>query len=80
MSPLCCCLRCTVVQTLIATADVTCCSHSILVGWNKLPASTGAGQFPIPACLDRLVEDGHFGRKTGKGFYNWDGDKIGAPN
>lgn len=52
--------------------------HSILVGWNKLPANTGAGQFPIPECLDRLVEEGAFGRKSGKGFYNWEGDKVGS--
>jgi 3-hydroxyacyl-CoA dehydrogenase len=25
------------------------------------------------------VQAGHLGRKSGKGFYTWNGDKVGAP-
>jgi 3-hydroxyacyl-CoA dehydrogenase len=51
--------------------------YSILEGWRKLP---GGEKFPaMPLVLEKLYEDGEFGRKSGKGFYNWDGDKIGSP-
>ena len=26
--------------------------------------------------LDRLVSQGKFGRKSGEGFYVWEGDKV----
>ena len=29
--------------------------------------------------LKDKVAKGEFGRKSGKGFYHWEGDKIGAP-
>ena len=29
----------------------------------------------IPDSLGRLVEAGKFGRKSGEGYYRWDGDK-----
>jgi 3-hydroxyacyl-CoA dehydrogenase len=35
--------------------------------------------FFIPKCLQEKVEAGNLGRKTGKGFYVWDGDKRGDP-
>lgn len=51
--------------------------YSILAGWRELP---GGDSFPpMPICLQKMVDNGEFGRKSGKGFYNWDGDKIGAP-
>lgn len=33
--------------------------------------------FVIPACLKEKIDAGDLGRKTGKGFYEWDGDKRG---
>ena len=49
----------------------------ITQGWvEKYPDEPA---FVIPACLKELVEAGHLGRKTGKGFYNWEGDKRGDP-
>jgi len=32
--------------------------------------------FVIPQCLVDKVQAGHFGRKTGEGFYLWEGDQI----
>jgi 3-hydroxyacyl-CoA dehydrogenase len=46
-----------------------------LVGWRKdFPNETA---FILPDVLVKLVSEGHMGRKTGNGFYEWDGDKIG---
>jgi len=33
----------------------------------------------LPKCLKAKVDAGDLGRKTGKGFYNWEGDKRGDP-
>lgn len=51
--------------------------HHILVGWAKDFPNEPA--FFVPPILDELVKRGDFGRKTGKGFYNWDGDKVLTP-
>ncbi len=51
--------------------------HSILVGWKKDFPKEQA--FILPKCLDDLVKKGQFGRKTGQGFYKWDGEKRGDP-
>ena len=47
--------------------------HSILVGWQKDFPDESA--FIMPKCLEEKVKAGHLGRKTGQGFYKWDGDK-----
>lgn len=52
-------------------------AHHILVGWNKQYPEEQA--FFIPKCLDKLVKEGNFGRKSGKGFYKWEGDKLVGP-
>jgi 3-hydroxyacyl-CoA dehydrogenase len=52
-------------------------AHSIVVGWREKYPDEPA--FVIPKCLTQKIADGHLGRKTGKGFYNWDGDKILDP-
>lgn len=49
----------------------------IVQGWvQKYPNEPA---FVIPKCLDEMVKSGHLGRKTGHGFYHWDGDKRGDP-
>jgi 3-hydroxyacyl-CoA dehydrogenase len=50
---------------------------SILSGWKK--NFPGEAAFVVPKVLEEKVKAGHFGRKTGKGFYNWNGDKVGEP-
>ena len=35
--------------------------------------------FSMAKSLKEKVDAGHLGRKTGKGFYHWDGDKRGDP-
>jgi 3-hydroxyacyl-CoA dehydrogenase len=46
---------------------------SILQGWVKRYPNEPA--FQIPKILERKVAEGKLGRKTGEGFYQWDGDK-----
>lgn len=49
----------------------------IVQGWvEKYPDEPS---FFIPKCLQDKVQSGDLGRKTGKGFYEWSGDKRGAP-
>ena len=46
---------------------------SILRGWvDKYPDEPA---FVIPKILERLVAEGKLGRKSGEGFYTWEGDK-----
>jgi 3-hydroxyacyl-CoA dehydrogenase len=49
----------------------------IVEGWvEKYPNEPS---FILPDCLKQKVAAGDLGRKTGKGFYHWDGDKRGDP-
>ena len=49
----------------------------IVEGWvEKYPNEPS---FFIPNCLREKVKAGNLGRKTGRGFYLWDGDKRGDP-
>ena len=51
--------------------------HSILQGWiNDHPDEKA---FFIPKCLAMLVSKGKFGRKSGEGFYAWNGEKVSSP-
>lgn len=51
--------------------------YSIVKGWtDKYPDEPA---FFIPACLQEKIDAGDLGRKTGKGFYHWQGDKRGDP-
>jgi 3-hydroxyacyl-CoA dehydrogenase len=34
----------------------------------------------VPASLRKKVAAGHLGRKSGHGYYTWDGDKPIAPS
>jgi len=45
----------------------------ILQGWVKNHPDEPA--FAIPKILEQKVAEGKMGRKTGEGFYKWDGDK-----
>jgi 3-hydroxyacyl-CoA dehydrogenase len=45
----------------------------ILQGWVKTYPNEPA--FQIPAVLEKKVREGKLGRKTGEGFYKWEGDK-----
>jgi 3-hydroxyacyl-CoA dehydrogenase len=51
--------------------------YNVLKGWAA--ANPNDSSFKIPKCLETMVLAGDLGRKTGRGFYNWDGDKIGKP-
>lgn len=51
--------------------------YNVLVGWKE--AYPDDPSFFVPKCLEEMVNRGELGRKTGKGFYHWDGDKVGAP-
>jgi len=53
----------------------TCCF--IVQGWTEKYPNEPA--FVLPKCLKEMVDSGDLGRKTGKGFYHWDGDKRGDP-
>jgi 3-hydroxyacyl-CoA dehydrogenase len=46
---------------------------SILQGWVKRYPNEPA--FKIPAVLAKLVQEKKLGRKSGQGFYKWEGDK-----
>jgi len=51
--------------------------YYIVNGWTeKFPDEPS---FVIPECLKAKVQAGNFGRKTGKGFYEWNGEKRGEP-
>lgn len=51
--------------------------HSIVEGWTENYPDEPA--FFIPACLQEKIDAGDLGRKTGKGFYHWEGDRRGDP-
>ena len=46
---------------------------AILQGWCKRYPNEPA--FAIPAILEKKVAEKKLGRKTGEGFYKWEGDK-----
>ena len=46
---------------------------SILEGWNERYPQEPA--FQVPELLRTKVKEGKLGRKSGEGFYKWDGDK-----
>jgi len=51
--------------------------YYIVKGWTeKFPNEPS---FAIPECLKEKVRCRNFGRKSGKGFYEWDGGKRGDP-
>jgi len=51
--------------------------YFILQGWvSNFPEEAA---FTIPRCIEQKVKNGDFGRKSGKGFYFWDGEKRGDP-
>eukprot|EP00979_Chaetoceros_neogracilis_P012696 scaffold3437_cov244-Chaetoceros_neogracile.AAC.3 len=51
--------------------------YFIVKGWTDTYPNEPA--FVLPECLEKMVEKGNLGRKSGKGFYHWEGDKRGDP-
>jgi 3-hydroxyacyl-CoA dehydrogenase len=49
---------------------------SIMRGWAKEFPDEPA--FAVPKSLEAKVAEGKLGRKSGEGFYKWDGDKLAA--
>jgi len=47
---------------------------SILEGWKV--SHPGETDFKVPPLLRDMVKQGHYGRKSGRGFYHWKGDKA----
>jgi 3-hydroxyacyl-CoA dehydrogenase len=52
-------------------------AFNIVSGWQK--EYPNESSFVIPHCLAEKVKNGHFGRKSGRGFYVWNGDKVVGP-
>ena len=50
---------------------------NVLTGWSA--AYPNDPSFKVPKCLADKVLKGNLGRKTGAGFYNWEGDKRLGP-
>ncbi|GBG33107.1 Hydroxyacyl-coenzyme A dehydrogenase, mitochondrial [Hondaea fermentalgiana] len=48
--------------------------HSIISGWKDMFPDEPA--FIMPKCLEELVAEGKLGRKSGQGFYKWEGNKV----
>jgi 3-hydroxyacyl-CoA dehydrogenase len=46
---------------------------SILEGWKE--AHPQESDFKVPGILRDMVKKGYYGRKSGRGFYEWKGDK-----
>ena len=50
--------------------------HNIISGWvADFPDNPS---FQVPASLKAKVDAGQLGRKTGQGYYKWEGDKLAA--
>lgn len=49
--------------------------YNVLKGWKD--AYPNDPSFFIPKCLAEKMAKGELGRKSGKGFYEWSGDKVG---
>ena len=46
---------------------------SIIAGWQEAHPEDG---FVVPDSLRAKVAEGKLGRKSGEGFYKWQGDKL----
>ena len=60
---------------MMTHSTLFCCSF-LKYKKNRFPDEPS---FVLPKCLKEKVESGDLGRKSGKGFYHWDGEKRGDP-
>ena len=50
---------------------------SIVSGWARdYPDDESLKSVKIPESLKKLVAEGKLGRKTGQGYFTWEGDKL----
>ena len=63
---------------LIKAKSLNLGEYNILKGWRVSHPNEPA--FLLPECLAEKVAKNEFGRKSGKGFYIWEGDKVVKPN
>lgn len=52
-------------------------SYNVLKGWQQTYPNEPS--FFVPKCLEEMIARGNLGRKTGQGFYHWQGDKVTGP-
>ena len=60
---------------MLIAACIFC--ETLLPSYNSLLRYPTEPAFVIPKCLKEKVDAGDLGRKSGKGFYHWNGERRG---